>query len=361
MKKKVLHVTACMDFGGVETHLTTISTQQSPHFEHAFLAITRGGSAGDAITQNGASFHAMGCPARPSPKTIYKLYRYFRQLKPVVVHTHGSEANIQALLAAWLAGVPVRIGEEIGIPSHSSKAKFFFRQAYRFASKVIGVSEAVRNWLVEHREVPATKATILYNPVRLPAARQREDQPANLRIGCVGRLEPVKNPLALLDAFASLTAGHAGAELWFIGDGSQKALLMQRAGELGVGVGHKVVFHGFQSAPERFIRQCSLYVQPSVSEGFGLALVEAMGCAVPVLATAVGGAPEIIEHGATGWLTDRTDSQSLASALRDVLQHPEEHLTAIGQAGRMAVARRFQPSEYMNALESLYHRELEAL
>ncbi|MES1946416.1 glycosyl transferase family protein [Salinisphaera sp. C84B14] len=98
---------------------------------------------------------------------------------------------------------------------------------------------------------------------------------------------------------------------------------------------------------------CHLYVQPSISEGFGLALVEAMGCAVPVLATSVGGAPEIITHDRTGWLIEKTDASAVAAELQRIWAN-RAVLPDIGQAGRDAVLSRFLPENYVRDLDHFY-------
>lgn len=354
---KILNVFTSLDFGGVESRATIISNN-TDNATHKFVAIGSGGNAGDAITGNGGHVTLlMEKPTIPSPKAIVSLYKTFKMKNPEVVHTRGAEANFHGLIAAWLAGVPVRIGEEIGIPNHSPKAKLIFKFSYLFANKVIGISDAVTNWLVESGEVPAHKAVRIYNPVIIPKSRNQHDiQSDRFRIGFVGRLEPVKNPLALLEAVALIIDKGYDVELSIVGDGSQKQLLIDRANELKIS--DRVTIHGFQDEPDFYVRQCHVYVQPSLSEGFGLALVEAMGCAIPVIATAVGGAPEIIQDNNTGWLIHKTDANTIANKLIEVLEMPKDKLIDIGLAGRKSVETRFEPIAYMKELESLYIQEL---
>ena len=102
-----------------------------------------------------------------------------------------------------------------------------------------------------------------------------------------------------------------------------------------------------------YVSRCDLYVQPSLSEGFGLALVEAMGCGVPVLATAVGGAPEIITHNVTGWLVEDSSPSSLANAIYNIWIN-REGLAEVGKKGFESVKNRFEPQKYISELDSLY-------
>lgn len=359
VKKKVLHVVTALDFGGVESHMVMIQNEAaSASYEHFFLIIARGGAASLKIQENGGRVDELKLnPAIPSLDVFIALYRYMKIARPDVVHTHGAEANFHGLPSSWLAGVRTRIGEEIGIPSHGYKARLFFRFSYLFAGKVIAISSAVKKWLLDSKEVPAGKCLRLYNPVALPEPRACNDCPEKIfRIGFVGRLEPVKNPLGLLDAFSCLIDSGVDAELWFIGDGSQRKLLEQKVKESGLE--KRVTLYGFQDNPSGFIRQCSIYVQPSLSEGFGLALVEAMGCEVPVIATAVGGAPEILQHGMTGWLVERPDVASISAALLHAAKLPPETLITMGKAARRSIETRFEPRVYLQQLEAIYTAEL---
>jgi len=353
--RRVIHVLTSLDFGGVEKHMEILARAAGRGCrEHRFCAIGEGGAAEKRIKAMSAQVECLRqSTAIPSIKSIWKLVGIFRRLRPQVVHTHGAEANFHGLIAAWLAGVPVRIGEEIGIPAHSARARWVFRQVYRLSHRVIGISESVTRWLVESGEVPTSKAVRIYNPVELADGVRPStgEVPGRFRLGFVGRLEPVKNPVVLIKAVAKLRAEAIPAEVWLVGDGSQREMLEAWAAELGVGDHVRVL--GYRDDPAQFVAQCDLYVQPSLSEGFGLALVEAMGCGVPVLATAVGGAPEIIEHGRTGWLLKQPTVEHLVADLRDAWLD-RERLASVGRAGREAVLTRFEPVGYLRELEELY-------
>lgn len=355
----VVHVLTSLDFGGVEKHMEILSRcAGSNGREHRFCAIGKGGAAANRIKAMSAQVECLGqSTATPSIRSIWKLVQVLRRLRPQVVHTHGAEANFHGLIAAWLAGVSVRIGEEIGIPSHSTRARQVFRQIYRLSHRVIGISESVTRWLVESGEVPTSKAVRVYNPVELGdcVCSSPGKVPDRFRLGFVGRLEPVKNPIVLVEAVVRLRADGIPAEVWLVGDGSQRGKLEARAAELGVWDHVQVL--GYRDDPAQFVSQCDLYVQPSLSEGFGLALVEAMGCGVPVLATTVGGAPEIIEHGRTGWLLEQPTVEQLVTDLRNAWLD-REHLASVGRAGREAVLTRFEPVGYLHELEALYDEVL---
>ena len=351
----VLHVVTALDFGGVESHMAMLGRlRRHGSYRHAFCAIGQGGRVGDALSIGGAQVICLGAAVRiPSMAALAALLRCMRTLRPTVVHAHGAEANFHALPIAALAGVPVRIGEEIGIPAHGRLARFGFRTAFGSAQRVLGVSQSVRDWLVRTGEVPAGKALTLLNPVEIPAVIDAvELAPTPLRIGFVGRLEPVKNLEALVAAFAQLLASGVNAQLQLVGEGSLRARLEALAMQLGVR--RRIDFAGFQDDPAPLMRQWHLAVLPSLSEGFGLALVEAMGCQVPVVATQVGVAPDIIQDGVSGWLVDGFDSDAIARALQRACALPPARLRAIGQCARIQVRDMFDPREYLTQLEALY-------
>ncbi len=356
MKSLVIHVLTSLDFGGVEHRMEVLAGALGhSKMRHKFVAIGKGGAAETRLRELGFEVCCLGLPAKiPSPVALTSLVRFFLREKPVVVHAHGAEADFHGLIAAWIARVPVRIGEEIGIPAHSRKAKAIFRTTYGTAHKVIGVSQVVAEWLVSSGEVPRSKAVRIDNPVQPPEQSERSvDKPERFRIGFVGRLEPVKNPVGLLDAFVELAQSGMDAELWFIGDGSQREVLKQRIAQNGLE--ERVTLWGYQRNPPDFIRKCHVFLQPSLSEGFSNALVEAMGCEVPVIGTAVGSAPEIVVQEVTGWLIPNPSHDLLVQAIRDAWQLGTAHLAQMGIEARKSVEGRYSPKQYVERLEKLYN------
>lgn len=355
----VFHIVTSLDFGGVESQMEILAdAANTSSWAHRILAIGQGGAVERAMVKNGHKVRCLNfATSIPNWAAVGSLRGLFRKTQPTVVHTHGAEANFHGLIAAKLAGVPVRIGEEIGIPKHSAHARFIFSQVYRAAHRVVGISDAVRHWLVESGEVPERKAVRVYNPVRLPGESLKGSGGAGLlRIGFVGRLEPVKNPFSLLQAIQKLVERGVATELWIVGEGSERDKLDEYV--RAHGLGERVRLLGFQPDPAEAMRQCDIYVQPSISEGFGLALVEAMGMGLPVIATAVGGAPEIIEHGRTGWLLAEATPTAVAAAIEQVGCMDVSERLAVGCAAAAAVRGRFEPASYLQEIESLYRDAL---
>lgn len=349
----VLHISAGLGFGGVETHLRLIATSQNKRFEHRFCAIMRGGVEAEAIALAGAKTYVLNVDpwSRPLPG-VAALFRLMRETQPDIVHCHGVEGNLFGLPAAWLARIPIRIGEEIGIPDHSAKTRLVLGVIYRTAKRVIGVSGAVREWLIASGEVPASKAIRLYNPVamsRLVASPRPAGSP--LRIAFLGRLHPIKNVPALVHAMA-LVPSDIKAELHIIGDGPQRGEIEQLVRDLGLQ--DRVIIHGFSSSPSEQLATCHLYVQPSLAEGFGIAVVEAMSCGLPAIVSDHGGMPEIVVHQTTGWVLGSTDPKNLADVIVMASRLDELKLAQMGSLARQSVEKRFSVERYITDLEQLY-------
>lgn len=353
-KKRVIHVVTSLDYGGVEKHLETYARHSSfSVWLPSFIAISGLGYTADEIKKYGYEVDSLDLkPRAPSLNAIIKLWQIFRSQKPDVVHTHGAEANFNGIIAAKLARVPVVIGEEIGIPNHSYKAKALFRMVYSVSDRVIAISDSVKEWLVESGEAQEKKIIRIYNPVEIDPqlySLRRED--GFFKIGFVGRLEEVKNPLCLIRAVSILKNKGVPVQLVIVGAGSQLDMCQDEV--ISLGIENNVRIAGFQQQPLRFIRDCDLYVQPSLSEGFGIAIVEAMGCGLPVLATSVGGVPEIIQDGVNGWIMDDPTDENIAQKIINIMRSKHD-LHRVADSAKQSVAYRFSPKTYLESLNALY-------
>ncbi len=352
----VLHVLTALDFGGVESQMRLIAANAAlSRHTHAFCAIAGGGAVLEALRSLGAEAAALGRRAGiPSRPAILALRRHFRQMRPDIVHLHGAEANFHGTIAARLAGVPVVIAEEIGIPRHSTRARRVFAQIYRRCDRVVAISDAVRDCILALGEAPSARVEVIHNPFEPQPFRPLAPRGGELVLGFVGRLEPVKNPMAAVEAVARLRHDGRNATLRLVGEGSLRPALERRIAELGLT--GAVTLCGFDPAPFARLEGCHFYLQPSLTEGFGLAVCEAMSAGIPVIATAVGGVPEIITHGQTGWLLPEPDAAGLAATIEEALACDAARLQGIADAARETVLRRFSVAAYLTRVDALYDR-----
>lgn len=265
---------------------------------------------------------------------IGKLKALFRQEKPDVVHTHTHTVQYAAP-AARAAGVPVMVHTVHNIASEEQvrltriAEGFFFR---RWGLVPVALSARIRETIAEEYGIEREKIPVVYNGIDLSACRAKENYGTDgtFRILHIGRFSAQKNHEGLLRAFAAFTAEHPNAELRLVGDGALMEQTRALAEELGIG--KAVRFLGKMDDVHGELYDADLFALPSNYEGMPMTIIEAMGSALPIVATAVGGVPDMLENGREAWLV-ANDTREIAEALADAAEH-EEKRRAFGQAAR---------------------------
>lgn len=351
---KVLRLTTLLDFGGQERkYLSFTENSELLHYQYVFAAIGYGGNAGKLLKDRGFEVHILNRPfAIKNLSNIWVVYRLIKKVKPDVVHTAAGEANFHGIIAAKLAGVKTIIGEEIGIPSHSKMAQKVFSWVYILADKIVCVSKAVKDYLVSIGEIPADKGEVVYNPAHAPSVDNRHAHPEHFSIVYVGRLEKVKNVETLLTAFSKLH--NDKVHITIVGDGRERNALEQLCKDLSIV--ERVKFVGFSKDPHQYLSSADLFVLPSFSEGFGIAVVEAMLMKVPVLCSNVGGIPEFVVDNENGWLFNPLDEGELVDKLNTIIGKDKNELRKMGLKGFSDVNNVFTLKKYVENLEDLYER-----
>ena len=377
---KIVRIVPLLDFGGVEQRIQHTVLGFDTFSDKSLKIVVLGGEG--KISQElqilgNHPIHLHEDFKIPNFRLIYKLYRLLKETQPDVVHTSASEANFHGLIAAKLAKVPIRIGEEIGFPNHDWKWRLIFKWVYKSATKVIAISQSVKNKIVELGEVEEEKVEVVYNPVEIgnrkkgkgksgtereenfhgtplkvdetlrfapaeKAGRQSDvysegsdrEKPFVFVTTC--RLVPVKNLDTLIKVFSELVEQHQdkALKLWIVGDGPEKERLESLVEELTIQ--DQVVFWGFQEDVVPFLEQANAFILPSFSEGFSISLVEAMLCGLPCIVTNQGGPSEIVDHGKTGFLINIKDSDDLKEMMEEVLKMSEEDRDLMGKRAQEA-------------------------
>lgn len=350
---KILRLTTLLDFGGQEKQYLSFTEKPALLKHHyVFAAIGFGGNAEETLRNGGFEVHVLNQPfAIKNISNIWKVYQLIKKVKPDMVHTAAAEANFHGIIAAKLAGVKTIIGEEVGIPNHSPIAQKVFRWVYRLADQVIGVSQSVKNHLVNTGEISESKGKVIYNPVSIPTPFPKKES-SHFEIVYVGRLEIVKNVETLITAFAHSNNAHA--HLTIVGDGRERHHLEALTSKLQMA--SKITFAGFTSEPSKYLSNADLFVLPSFSEGFGIAAAEAMFLKIPVLCSRVGGIPEFVKDGENGWLFDPKNSTELTEKLNQIIAMDAESLKVIGRKGYDKVSNEFTVEKYIENLERFYQQ-----
>jgi len=321
-------------------------------------------------------FEAAGVPAdvvggRPLSAAL-RLERLIREFRPDVAHTHLLRADLLGRWAAARIGVRAIVSTEHGIHTWDSRGRRWrpwiaraFRYTARRAARIVAVSRYVRDALAAEK-IAAEKIAVIYNGVDmarfqpLSEARRAEARrafgvdPAAPLLVAAGTMAPLKGHADLVLALPPLLHSRERASLRAIiaGDGPERARCERLARGLGLGERLRFVGHIGEDLP-RLLGCADLLVQPSRMESFGLAVAEAMACGVPELATRVGGLPETIADGATGFLVKPRGAAALSTAIGEALRDPDR-LRAMGRAARQRAEQRFDADSMAHAYFDLY-------
>lgn len=278
-----------------------------------------------------------------------------------ILHSHGYRSDFTGLIAAQLAGIPI-VSTVHGWTPVSFKLRGY-QMLDRFCLKrfdrVVCVSNLLRDEF-KQLGISAERLVYLPNAVSLPEKTSRQRDTARQQlvlesgekvVVAVGRLSPEKGLDILLTAFARQFSSDRGVRLILVGDGPERAALESLA--LGLGIVEQVVFAGFISDVAGYYAAADLFVMSSHTEGFPMALLEAMAWELPVLATAVGGIPDIVQDGVNGCLVPPGSVESLAAAMGNLL-NDRGLAESMGQAARQTIAERFAADQWARALENVY-------
>lgn len=294
------------------------------------------------------------------PNLVWQLFRLFRRVRPDVVHTHAWGTLCEGLIAARLAQVPAVIHGEHGtlqLRPHQARVQ---RWAWRRASHLLSVSSRLADRMAEEVKVARGRITVIPNGVDASRftggsrneARRALDIPQDaLVIGAVGRLVAVKNHAMLIDAVAAMRDAGIRCRLVIAGEGPLRPALEKQIEERGLG--DVAVLLGHVPDVQQVFRALDVFVLPSRSEGMSNTILEAMASSLPVVATRVGGADEMVADRETGLLVTPGDTAALTGALTQLatdarLRH------AMGAAARQRIEREFSLQGMIDKYEELY-------
>jgi glycosyltransferase involved in cell wall biosynthesis len=352
----VIRLIPVLDFGGVESVFVLQSKFIArERFDLRVCTFWKLGDAGRVIEKQGIPVDVLNIdPSIKNPAATHALYKYLRRRQPDVVHASIAEANFHLALVGRLAGVPVTIIEEPGLPNRGLTARLVHAALYRRVDAIVGVSDAACRYVIEREFAPPRKVRRIYNSARpefFKVQRSRAPSGHEFTILCVGRLVHVKNHARLLAAFRKVLDKHPAARLRLAGDGPLGESLRRLATELEIS--RQVEFLGFRDDVPRLLLEADAFVLPSLSEGFGLAVAEAMAVGIPVIGAKVGGLPEVMQALGDDWLIEPTDVEAWAGAMLHMIELSPARRQELGDRAREA-AQAFAPEANVRQVQALY-------
>lgn len=377
---RVLHIITRLDPGGSSTNTIETVARLDPGRFEVFLISGRtkdeDGSIEASLKNRNIPYAFYNDLQREinlwkDIKAFFQLYRFMNLGHFDIVHTHSSKAGFLGRWAARGAGVQVIIHTPHGHIFYGYFSKLLTsifiwieRLTARITDKIITLTDRGKEEHLVFKIGRDDQYVTIYSGIDISPKVSHQELKAHLKkqwvlnnrdfiFGSVGRLDPIKGTSFLIDAMALVVKENPRAQLLLVGDGSQREKLQKQCAALGL-QGH-VKFTGFQKDPAPFIEIMDVFVLASLNEGMGRVILEAMVYAKPVIATRVGGIPELIEDGKSGLLVDPQDDAALGAAMiRLAKDRPLRERMA--REAKVKAGDKFDIERMVKDIENLYQK-----
>jgi glycosyltransferase involved in cell wall biosynthesis len=367
----VLYIFAALPIGGAEQVLVTeVAGLDKSRYRPIVSVLSEKGPIGELIEKMGIPVFPLGRMKRNQFDygIIRDLKEIMRREKVQLVHTHLYDGGKYGRLAARLAGVPAIVHTVHNIyVKRRTKHHWINRGLSRFTDRFIAVSGAVKESMVQYDHISPEKIQVLYNGIDLTQMDVSEDRkeirkalgikPDEVVVGVIARLEEQKGHKVLLEALSLIPQLPDTLKVLLVGDGKLRLFLEEETRKRGLST--CVLFLGTRKPVFPILSALDLFLLPSLWEGFSVALLEAMAMGLPVIATRVGGAEEVITSGQEGLLIPPGNPQDLAEAIQKALAHLERFQQMAGR-GRERVRQNFSEERHLTLLQELYQEVLTA-
>lgn len=367
---RLVHLTSSTFFGGPERQMLGLAQAMPRHVTTTFASFPEDGRSAAFLDEVRARGFAAAALRQDFPRVraaLRELTTFLRDARCDVLLCHGYKAHLLGRVAARRVGVSA-VAVSRGWTGETRRVKLYEwldRRHLRLMDHVVCVSEGqaakVRRWC----RVPAPRLSVIHNSARLAAFAARDPASRGRLLSffvpgvdrvvlAAGRLSPEKGFGVLVEAAATICTADPAAGVVIFGEGALRPELERRVAELGLS--DRVVLPGFRTDLDSLIGAAEVVVLPSFTEGLPNVALEASAAGVPVVATAVGGTPEVVADGATGFLVPGGEPAALAAKVGELLRDTALR-TRMGAAGRGRMRARFtfeaQAAAYLKLLHSL--------
>jgi len=363
----ILYILPELTVGGVETHVMALSSGMK-RMGHNVIVVSNGGALVPRLEESGIE-HISLPVHRKSPVTVREMASrvraIIRERQIEVVHAHSR-------VPAWVAHFALR-NERAAfvITAHGQYAPHIGSKVMTMGDRIICVSRVVLDNMAEKLGADRARMRVVYNGIniseamseverRRPAAEVRKELgiPGGVRvIGSIGRLTMTKGLRFFVDAFKQVKDRMPETKAVLVGDGPMRKELQDRAAELGLA--DDLLFTGVRTDIYDLLGIMDVYVVSSLYEGFPMGCLEAMSTRVPIVATRVGGIPEMLENDRSALLAEPKDPNTLSDLIARIMEDPDlaKRLT---EGGYQDVVNKFSEEKMLNDVLGIYHETLRA-
>ncbi len=372
----VAHIVYRFDVGGLENGIVNLLNHMPPdRYRHVIIALTEFTDFRKRLTR--ADVEVLALHKKPGNDLFFhrRLWRELRRRRPSILHTRNLP-TLECVVTGRFAGVRARVHGEHGrdvYDLHGKNRRYnaLRRAIRRLVTHYITVSDDLAKWLAADIQVPEDRISQIYNgvdserfhprsgprPRVLPEGFATDD---TIVFGTVGRMQAVKHQTLLARAFVALCKGApdlgARARLILVGDGPLRSECEKIVRDAGLAA--RVWLPGERNDVAECLRALDVFVLPSLGEGISNTILEAMSSGLPLVATAVGGNPELVLDGVSGQLVPSDEVDPMTAAMARYLQEPGL-VAAHGMSGRRVVEQRFSMDAMVNAYLRVYDSVLQ--
>jgi glycosyltransferase involved in cell wall biosynthesis len=356
----IIHLITELDSGGAQTALLRYLTHHDhSRYRPTVVCLYNGDQVvAQQIRALGIEVIEVGMTRPYRLDALWRLYRLLRRERPFILHCWMFHANLLGRLVGRLARVPLIITARRNVEIGGPRREWAKWVTHRLDDAVIAVCELARQAEIERTGVASHKVVTIYNGIDpFPAVPSETMAQLRHNLGLpptaavaisVSRLHPQKGHADLLRAWQQVTAVYPDAHLLIVGDGERRSELEKMAAKQP-----HIHFTGQRDDVPHLLAVSDLLVLPSLWEGLPNVVLEAMSAGLPVVATAVGGTPELVIDGETGLLVPPRDPASLAQAILTLLTDPDL-AQRLGENGRLRATNQFAIQQMVQQTEALY-------
>jgi len=317
---RIVEFVETLNLGGLEKMVLNLAVEQaSAGHQVRIYCLFRPGTLADEARERGIEITFFDKKLGFSFSTLFAIAAVMRRDRPDVVHSHNPFVHHYAAMAAKLAGCKATVNTRHGPIDSEGKAfnERYFRWVLPLTDHVVHVSDHCRQTLSPRLRGRKNKHSVILNGISLEPFMSQKAQPGQsfpcLRFGTVGRMVPVKAHSILIEAFRLVLEKLPTAELHIVGGGPLMNELQAQTDKLGLA--RHVQIKGPSSDISSVLSKWDIFVLPSLNEGLPLVVLEAMAAGLPIVATRVGGVPEVAQEGTVAWYCEPNDPIALANTL----------------------------------------------
>ena len=356
----VMQVVLSLEYGGLEKVVINLAERlDREKFHTSICCLDKLGELAEEAKEKGIK--VVMVKRRPGIDFFlpFRLAHILKKERVNLLHTHNMGPLFYGSLAAWLARVPIVLNTR-----HGRERKIGSQWIWRLNNEIITISEDAKKELSISNRINSEKIRVIYNGIEtkqyitktnIYKVKKVLNINSTLVIGTVARLSPEKDQFTLLEAFSKIAQMVDSVKLVIVGDGILRQELERRSKSLGIK--DKVLFLGFRQNISEILSIFDVFVLSSLTEGIPLTLLEAMAAGKPVVATNVGGNPEVVVDGETGFLVPPKNPEKMAEAIITLLKN-EELAMKMGEAGRKRVEEKFSLERMVREYEEIYRNLL---